>query len=151
MTPTPRKAVSAGLAIVFFTPSIVIAAETATKGEDPINMTVTMFKTAGGLALIIGLILTAVWLLRRFGGQVTRGGTRNSIIRILDTRMLGQKKYLSVISIGSRTLAVGVTEQSITLLAEIVPEDIPARETIPATQTFADVFKNLTRAGIKRK
>jgi len=137
-------------AMVFlFSTANAIAAGQAKNTAAPVDMTTTMLKTAGALALIIGLILVAVWLARRFGGPGLRGGAMTSLIKVLDTRMLGPKKYVTVLKIGGRTLAVGVTEQKITLLCEMAADDLPVEETQGpgATPAFADILKKLAPGG----
>ena len=141
---TGRRTVMATLAWGLF--RALPAAAAAGKGAAPIDMTATMLKTAGGLALIIGLILVAVWFLRRFGGAGNYRGA-GSIIRTLDTKMLGPRKYVTLLEIGSRTLALGVTEQSISLLAEMAEGEIPAREKATAAPGFADILKKFTPKG----
>ena len=110
-----------------------------------IDMTVTMLKTAGALAAVIGLMLVALWLLRRFGGARFGAGSAGSLIRVLDTRMLGPRRYVSVLRVGGRTLAVGVTEQNITLLAELAADDLDGKAADePAPAGFAEALARIT-------
>ncbi len=107
------------------TASPVLAADGADAGG--IDMTMTMLRTAGALAMIIGMLLAAVWFLRRFGGA-RFGGGMGSMIQVMDTRMIGPRRYVTVLRVGGRTLAVGVTEQNMTLLAELSDEDLTSND-----------------------
>lgn len=74
-------------------------------------------RLVGGLAVVVLLAWGGVFLLRRFGlGQPP--GAPNSPIRLGQRVYLGPKKLICLVEIGDRTLALGVTEGSITALAE---------------------------------
>jgi len=81
------------------------------------------FKVIGGLALVTGLmVLLVIWLKKLGVSQNTL--KQGSLIRILDTRMIGPKKYVSVLQIADQNIVVGVTDQQITMLTEL--DDNPA-------------------------
>ena len=76
------------------------------------------FKVIGGLALVTGLmVLLVIWLKKLGLSQKTL--KQGSLIRILDTRMIGPKKYVSVLQIADQNIVVGVTDQQITMLTEL--------------------------------
>ena len=78
-----------------------------------------LLRTFGALLLIVGLIAGVAWGLRRFGGA--RFGAPNQDapdLAVLATVGLGERRSLSVVRFGERTLLLGATGQSITLLAE---------------------------------
>lgn len=78
-----------------------------------------MMRTVGALALIIGLIVFAGWGVRKFGGG--RFGLNNSKedskLAVLSTVPLGNNRSLAVVRFGEKTLLIGSTQQSFTLLA----------------------------------
>lgn len=78
-----------------------------------------MMRTVGALALIIGLIVFAGWGVRKFGGS--RFGLNNSKedskLAVLSTVPLGNNRSLAVVRFGEKTLLIGSTQQSFTLLA----------------------------------
>ena len=83
------------------------------------------FKVIGGLALVTGLmVLLMIWLKKLGFSQKTL--KQGSLIRILDTRMIGPKKYVSVLQIADQNIVVGVTDQQITMLTGL--NDNPALE-----------------------
>ena len=80
-------------------------------------------KVIGGLALVIGLmVLLVIWLKKLGFSQKTL--KQGSLIRILDTRMIGPKKYVSVLQIADQNIVVGITDQQITMLTGL--NDDPA-------------------------
>jgi len=131
------------MAAAALTASPVLAADAADAGG--IDMTMTMLRTAGALAMIIGMLLAAVWFLRRFGGARFGSGGMGSMIQVMDTRMIGPRRYVTVLRVGGRTLAVGVTEQNMTLLAELSDEDLTRNDSGEAAPPgFADVLGKIT-------
>jgi flagellar protein FliO/FliZ len=80
-------------------------------------------KVIGGLALVMGLmVLLVIWLKKLGFSQKTL--KQGSLIRILDTRMIGPKKYVSVLQIADQNIVVGITDQQITMLTGL--NDDPA-------------------------
>ena len=81
------------------------------------------FKVIGALALVTGLmVILVVWLKKLGFSQKTL--KQGSLIRILDTRMIGPKKYISVLQIADQNIVVGITDQQITMLTGL--DDGPA-------------------------
>ncbi|MEF2230370.1 MAG: flagellar biosynthetic protein FliO [Pseudodesulfovibrio sp.] len=78
----------------------------------------TMLTTLGYLCLLLGVMFLAYWLLRRFGltRLTTQGGAEAP--RLMGRLMLGQRHSVVVVRHRGRDLLLGVTENSITRLAE---------------------------------
>ncbi len=84
-----------------------------------------LVRTLGALALVVGLVVFGGWGLRRFGGA--RFGAKSvgaPDLQLLTTLGLGDRRSLSVVRFGGRTLLIGATAQTLTLLAE--EEDAPS-------------------------
>lgn len=77
------------------------------------------------LAVVIGLMLVAAWVVRRKGGAALLGGGGRSPFTVVARQSLTKSASLQVVTIGDRALVLGVTEQSVTLLAEADPELFP--------------------------
>ncbi|MFN0087974.1 MAG: flagellar biosynthetic protein FliO, partial [Blastocatellia bacterium] len=75
-------------------------------------------RTLGALIFIVGLIAAAAWGLRRIGGT-NRGGPSEERpeMAVLGTISLGDRRSLSAVRFGERILLLGMTAQSVTLLA----------------------------------
>jgi flagellar biosynthetic protein FliO len=105
-----------------------------------------MLRTLGALLLIVGLIVAAAWGMKRFGGARFGKAVEDAPnLVVLNSVGLGDKRSIAVVRFGSRTMLIGSTAQSITLLAEEQDQffraDLPSvAEMLGETEaiTFAD-------------
>ena len=71
------------------------------------------------LAIVVGLMLLLARLsMRRFQG---RG---DALVRVLHRQALSRSSSIAVVTVGSRVLVLGTTEQSVRLLAELDPDEV---------------------------
>lgn len=78
-----------------------------------------LLRTVGALLLIVGLIVAASWGMKRFAGARFGAPKEDAPqLAILNSLSLGDKKSLAIVRFGERTLLLGATPQSVTLLAE---------------------------------
>lgn len=112
------------------------------------SLAMTMMKVFGALLLTVGLmLLIAVWL-RKLG--LSRAGLRQgTLINILDTKMIAPKKYVAVVRIAEKTLALGITDQQITLLSPLEGGDITGPD-IDKEERRQPTFSSLLGKAIKR-
>ncbi|TNM44190.1 flagellar biosynthetic protein FliO [Nocardioides albidus] len=76
-------------------------------------------RLVGSLALVVGLLLLiARTVNKRF--KAPAGAT----IQVVQRQALGRGQGVAVVSVGTRLLVLGTTEQQITLLAEVEPDEI---------------------------
>jgi flagellar biosynthetic protein FliO len=101
-----------------------------------------LVRTLGALLLIIGLIVAAGWALKRFGGA-RFGLPRQDApdLTLLATVALGDRRSIAAVRFGGRTLLLGSTAQSITLLA--TQEHVSAPST-PPVRSVADLLQATT-------
>ena len=106
----------------------------------------TVFTTLGYLCLLLGVIFLAYWLLKRFGlnRMGPRGGAEAP--QLMGRLMLGPRHSLVVVRHRERDLLLGVTEHSITKLAEDGADDAQYGAEgedgdDPGTATFAAMLK----------
>jgi len=87
-----------------------------------------------GLALLITLVLlvTAVWVLKRFIGPGIKGGGRS--ITVVDVTYVAPRKAVALIRVLDRVFIVGITEDSMSTLGELSPEDANALDDIQPVQ-----------------
>lgn len=90
-----------------------------------ISMASVILKLGLGLGVVVLLVWGSVAVLRKssIGKQFSANTGR---IRVIERSYLGPKKSICLVRIGKRALALGVTEGSITTLAELDDEDLPA-------------------------
>jgi flagellar protein FliO/FliZ len=95
------------------------------------------------LILIIGLLYTAMFLLKKysFRGRNKDAGILN--IRVLTNKMIMPKKFISVVRVENKLFVLALSENSITLLEEIeAPDDAPAVNSMHSNKDgFLDVLK----------
>ena len=75
------------------------------------------------LAVIVGMLM----LLTRFSAKKFRGGT-GALVRVVHRQPLSRTSAVAVVTVGSRVLVVGTTEQQVHLLTELDPEEIELPE-----------------------
>lgn len=109
--------------------------------QQPPSMAITAAKALGALAVVIGLLMLLASALKKLGlsGHAPQGG---GLIQVLDTKMLAPKKYVAVLDIAGQTMAVGVSEQQVTLLTKLEPnERLQAiARSRPASSRFASLL-----------
>ena len=71
------------------------------------------------LAVIVGMLM----LLTRFSAKRFRGGA-DAVVRVVHRQPLSRTSAVAVVTVGSRVLVVGTTEQQVQLLTELDPDEI---------------------------
>jgi flagellar protein FliO/FliZ len=94
-------------------------AEAGAEAGETTSPTVLLLKMLGALALVLGLILLAGYLLKRYGGASGISSDRSDSIRVVATKMLGARRSLMLVRVRGQTLLLGLTPQSINCLTEI--------------------------------
>lgn len=80
---------------------------------------ISIWRSIGVLLLVLGLMIAAVWFLRK----LQRGGLGRKFGNTLDMEIVGhlplaQKQYLSVVRVGGQHWVLGITEQSVQYIGE---------------------------------
>lgn len=113
-----------------------------TAGEDIEESYFSVMARLGlGLGLVVLLVWGIVYLLRKspLGQQFGGGG----LIRVAERIYLGPKKFICLVEIGDRTLALGVTEENINSLAEWPAGSLELAFGQQASASFASHFRKL--------
>jgi len=140
------------------TPPSVLPAAGLTGNQESISLTFAIFKTLGSLVIVIGLMLLLLFWIRKMG--LVRVGSRpEGLITVIDSQMLAPKKQVSVLEVAGTYLVVGLTEQRITLLATLAPNERLANATnsrktfTPLPASFASLLNKATQgiSGVKQK
>ena len=83
------------------------------------------------LAVVVGMLL----LLARFSAKRFRGSA-SAPIRVVHRQALSRSSSVAVVTIGSRVLVLGTTEQQVQLLTELDPEELEVMD--PALESELD-------------
>lgn len=113
-------------------------AELATETPSASGM---LLRTFGALLLIIGFIAAAGWGLRYFG-LINFGKQQGEAagLKVMDTVQLGDRRTLTIVRFGERTLLIGSTPQGLTLLAEQADEVEVPNNFMPPVRTVTDLL-----------
>ena len=109
-------------------------------------------RLVASLAIVVGLLL----LLARFGQRRFRGGS-GAMVHVVHRQPLSRTSAVAVVAVGTRVLVLGTTEQQVSVLAELDPDeiDLPAETldaadeevlVLPAELASAPVVSTPTRA-----
>jgi flagellar biogenesis protein FliO len=129
----------------------VFAAETVQWDPDQASDEMSMFpliaKVCIGLGLVVGLAWGSVWLLRRTAlGQGAIGA--GSLVKVVERTWLGPKKAIFLVDVAGRTLALGVTDEQISVLSAWEEGQIDVSQPAMAGPgNFAIQLKSLLKRG----
>lgn len=111
-----------------------------------VSMMPLIAKVCLGLGLVVALAWGSVWLLRRTAlGQGAVGG--GSAVRVMERTWLAPKKAIFLVDIAGRTLALGVTEEQISVLSSWEDGQIDVQPSAPGPGAFAIQLKSLLNRG----
>jgi flagellar protein FliO/FliZ len=111
--------------------------------EQPPTATGLLIRTLGALLLIVGLIVAAAWGMKRFGGARFGTAQENApALAILNSLSLGERRSLTIVRFGDRTLLLGSTAQSVTLLAEAEADDFTPPDFMSPARSVADILND---------
>ncbi len=85
-------------------------------------------KMTGALAIILGVLFMAAYLLKRFG-LVSQAG-RKGLIEVIENRPLLPKRHVSLVRVAGKYFLLGSTDQSVSLLGSIDGKDIQSFQEI---------------------
>lgn len=77
------------------------------------------------LAVVVGLLL----LLAHFAGKRFKSGA-GSLVQVVHRQALSRTSAVTVVTVGSKVLVLGSTEQSVTVLTELDPEELVTEEEV---------------------
>lgn len=89
--------------------------------------------------VVMAAVLVAAYLTTKFLAQKSRR-MNSRHIRMRDSMMIGRDKHIAVIEVGGKTLLIGITGQSINVLADIDANELKEAQSEkgePGTKGFA--------------
>ncbi len=89
------------------------------------------------LAVVVGLLL----LLAKFGARKFRGNAQ-ALVHVVHRQPLSRTSAVAVVTVGSRVLVLGTTEQQVSVLAELDPDELDLAELADA-EDFETVTAHL--------
>ena len=77
-----------------------------------------------GVVLIFVFVLAATYFTTKWIANYQRTTTKNRNIRIIETCRLTSNKYIQIVQVGEKYLAIAVSKDNITVLAELSEDEI---------------------------
>ena len=90
------------------------AAEMAGTGTD-----FPVFRTIGGFAVVLSLILIAFLVVRKIAPQYFNKRSAERNLKVIETMPVGEKRSISLIQVGEKSFLIGNTPHQITLLSAL--------------------------------
>ena len=105
------------------------------------DVSFSVLRVFGALALVFALFLGAVWLFRNWQ-RLTLNRGRPSKLNVLEVRALGQRHAIYVIGYQHQRVLLGTSPAGVSLLSHLPDDDSPP-EAQPRPATFAEVWQHL--------
>ena len=128
---------------LLFTPALAVgqtgAGETLPRTEDLFSLSY-LGQVALSLALVIGLLVGALWVIRRVNGV---GQAVGGQMRVISSMGLGQRERAVLVSVGSQQILLGVAPGRVATLH--VFDEPPVSDEVPPAPpaNFSDVWKQV--------
>ncbi len=111
--------------------STATAMEQALPGAGLGDLMPSVWRLAGALVLVLGLVWVTMWIARRvLRGRLPAG--RVADIRILDRVHLAPRRSIELVAVKDRILVLGVTDHTISMLTELTQEEYAETDHAPA-------------------
>ncbi|MCR5503366.1 MAG: flagellar biosynthetic protein FliO [Lachnospiraceae bacterium] len=112
-----------------------------TRGTDSVLQFITVL-------LLFFFVLLITWVTVRIIARWQKGQTAGGNIEIIETRSVGNNKFLAIVRVGSRYLLVALGKDEVNMLTELDPDDlVPGKEETeaPSFASILDKVKNLKK------
>ena len=108
----------------------------------------SLIKLVSALVIVVVCIYVGVYLLRKLMGKKYSGNRRNTVLEVLETTYVAPKKSVSLLRVADKAVLVGTSENQISVLTELDPEQtrevLAAIEPETETENFGNLFKTAT-------
>lgn len=93
--------------------------------------------------IIFVIVLGATWLTTRFVAGFQKGKLQGGNFEVIDSFRISQNKYMELIRIGNRYLAIAVCKDTVTVLTELSEDEIlrPEGSFSDTPMQFEEFFK----------
>ena len=92
--------------------------------------------------LLFVVVLGATWLTTRYVAGVQKGKMKGSNFEVIDTFRLTQNKFVQILRIGKRYMAVAICKDTVTVLRELDESEIVFHDSDLSKKavSFEDIF-----------
>lgn len=100
-----------------------------------------------GVILIFVVILYGSYYVSKKIAKISLRDSQSKYMKLHDRIMIGQNKYISIISVGERYFMVGSSDNGMNLITELEEKDLPVLEQASyptaAHLDFQEIIKNI--------
>jgi len=107
------------LVIFFLGSSMMYGQALAAENAQPPDFTSAVIRMVSVLALVLGIMLVLVYVLKKFNFPRKTGAGDTRYLEIVETLYLGPKKNISLIKAGNDFLLIGFMQNQMTFLSKI--------------------------------
>jgi flagellar protein FliO/FliZ len=110
------------------------------------DMTSSALQMLAALGIVLGGLLLAFYLLKRYLKRDVDGG-RGQLIRVIASQYIGIKKHIALVEVPGTILVVGISNDKISLLANIDDKEVREslhQEVAGIAPSFSDHLQRLT-------
>lgn len=72
-------------------------------------------------------------------------------IEVLETYKISQSKYIQIIKIGTKYVAIAVSKDTVTLLTALEEDDISLKEAVNEGKSFKDILAGLKKTNVQKE
>ncbi len=102
-----------------------------------------------GVLIIFLLVLVAAYYTSKWIGKAKFLQQNNNNIQVIETFRLNQSKYIQIVKIGSKYVALGISKEHIEVLTELTEDEInlsiPEQNTTDLNVDFKDVLAKIMK------
>ena len=95
------------------------------------------------ILIIFIAVLGATYYVTKWIANYQKGAESGKNIDIVETCRISTSKYVQIVRIGSRYVAIGVSKDNITNLGDVPTEDLDFSKASENAQGFKDVFEKI--------
>jgi len=106
----------------------------------------SLLKIVFALAIVLGLMVAAMYVAKKYMNRTASGNGDGSLIQIIASRYIGPKSSILLLDVAGKGIVVGLSNGQLTLLTQIDDETVlermkTAREREIANPVLADFLK----------
>lgn len=102
--------------------------------------------------LLFVFVLAVTAFVTKWIGGYQKGKSAGANMELVEALRLSNNKYIQIVKIGRKYLALAVCKDTVTMLSEIPEEDLNFPEgSLVSTSTFRDVFAKIQKERILEK
>ena len=104
------------------------------------------------ILVLFVFVLGITYAVTKWIGGYQKSASSNANMEIVETLRMSNNKYVQIIRIGQKYLAVAVCKDTVTMLSEIPEEDLNfPEESLGSASTFRDVLAKIQKERILEK